>query len=167
MKSKFDLLRETLEGMAEKGGVEFYLSPSTKSEIRPAYSNTAQNVAEDLLDLFPEEDSENVRAYRSLIFLSRYLKENDLDDDYFIDGPTIEEQLHRLRPKIEDRAHDDVVNRIEVDQNDMGLGRGAGEKVITDPVSKISRKVSQEYQRAGGMDSMVRNTAHEILEAPL
>lgn len=163
MNSKFEILRQVLEGVEKTGKI----GTGTQSVSHAV----AQEVASDLLKMFPEEDSEHVKAYRSLLYLVDYLNENQFEgvEAYHIDTPTVQEQLHRIRGEVEKDAIDDIVERFEVDSthtNSLG-DRRIDNTTITDPVSKIQTNVSTAPKGSEMLKQRKEMTAWEVLEAPL
>lgn len=168
MNHQADILRKTLEGLSEKGAVSHYFGHEI-SEIGLTHGSAGREIADQLLNHFPEEDSEDVKAYRALVTLVRYLETSDLETGHFVDDYTIEEQLCRLRPKIGDQAEDDIFERLEVDECEISPGVGT-KKSIHDPISKLSYELSitAEMERAGDpTDGRKQHFAREILEKPL
>lgn len=165
MNSQIELLRKSLEGMADSGSNSYHLFGFGDVEMTPTTGKYTKEAAKNILHKFPEEDSDHVKAYRSLVFLSRYLAENDFEDDYFVDQYTIEEQLGRVRHKIADDAHSDILSRLEIDSEDNWSDYQNTH--IHDPVSKAHCQVSNAAKRDSMIEQRAEQTAHEILEAPL
>ena len=167
MNSQADILRQTLEDMANDGNSQFQMFGFERTDVGVSEQKATKIAAKNILEQFPEEDSEHVKAYRALVFLSRYLAENDFEDDYFVDQYTIEEQLGRVRHTIADEARSDILRRLEIDQDEFG-GSEIQNPYIHDPVSKAHVQVSSTARQMDGMiDHRAEETAHEILEAPL
>lgn len=125
-----------------------------------------QTKLEAVLEILPEEDTENVKAYQSLMFLVDYLEDRDYDEpDQFADPDPIH-QLLRLRPEIEDDAIGDITDRLVVEEDDGRPFSSVNTKTLKDPVSKGHQRISNAGA-VGGQDVVKHHLAHSILEAPL
>ncbi len=146
MNSQVDFLKKRLESLT---GTPF---------------NSESRVAEELLREFPEEDTENVKAYRAAETLLDYFETNDLDDEYDQQSIPLNEQLLRISNQIREDAREDVVDRLEIDKTKAPFDAYVGDTVMTDPVSKMQFHISGMNRNPEGMANYY---AREILEAPL
>lgn len=161
MNSQVKILHETLEALSEEGLVRYYFTLNNQTEIGPG----GRRVAEELLENFPKEDSENVKAYRSLMFLIDYLEGEDLETGYHVDDYTIKEQLLRLRGKIEEKALHDIVERLEIDSEVLRFADNMEQTQIHDPVTNLSQRASN--LRVESKDLKFQHFAQEVLECPI
>jgi len=171
MNSKFEILRKVLKGVEKTGKVESGSYNGERKMLSPAYPSVAQEVASDLLEIFPEEDSEHVKAYRALYYLIDYLDEHQFEgvEGCHIDKYQVQDHLHRMGSRTQEDAIEDVLKRLEVDTTKRSFGSSTrfDETTIHDPVSKVNRTVSQAGVEHGMLDKTVETTAQEVLEAPL
>ncbi len=165
MNSQIEILRETLEGMAKYGSAEFHLVGVSDSRVNPAYRGTAKEVAEDLLEMFPEEDSEHVKAFRAAEYLIDYLDDNPVEEPEYGIEKTLEHRLFDLRTKAEKPAVEDIRDRLEVDSEEMKFGGGMDRTTIHDPVSKLTTQVTDtDFSTGNFLENRTRYAAHDVLK---
>lgn len=120
-----------------------------------------------LLEVLPEEDTDHVKAYRSLMFLVDYLESHDHEKQEHFSDPDPVHQLLRLRPKIEDRAIDNITDRLVVKKDGGDPFGSVDTKTLKDPVSKGQQRISNAAGVGGEVDARTHHLARSILEAPL
>lgn len=162
MNHQTDIFRKTLESIANNGAVEYRYGTTDHFTIEPSYRGQAKQLAQEFLDNFPEEGSENVRAYRAIMYLIEFLDRNDIDEPEF-GGETTIQRLYYLRQQVKLDAEKDIQERLMFEERDT-LFDDMTDAVIHDPTSKYTRKVSSMYEDD---EEMKRLTAREVLEDPL
>jgi hypothetical protein len=126
-----------------------------------------QSKLEAVLEMLPEEDTDHVKAYRSLMFLIEYLEDYDYEEPDQFGNPDPVHQLLSLRPEIQDKAQKDVIQRIEINEKpESGFGLGPAMK-IKDPVSKIHQNITKEQKQHDLVEKNVDHLSRTVLEAPL
>lgn len=164
MNSQIELLRKTLERLAKDGAVKHNLRDGSAQDIRTSYGPTARSIAENLLEQFPEEDSENVQAVRAAYTLIDYIDSNGVDQPDPGMGRPLDALLFSLINDVQPQAQEDIQERLLVEENTNGIRSNDG-VVIRDPVSKITQRAIAFEEN--GLDVMVRKKqmAANILRA--
>jgi hypothetical protein len=141
MNSQIDIFKKKLEEIANHGRYKFRTGRSSiTDEFNPGYSSVAVEVAEDLLENFPEEDNRHTKAYRAAMFLLGYIDEENLERDDLMTDLPLERELLRVRSHAEPKATEKIVARLEEDKvQDELLGPSY---VIHDPISKMNQEIS-------------------------
>lgn len=126
-----------------------------------------QSKLEAVLEMLPEEDTEDVKAYRSLMFLVDHLEDRDYDEPEQFGNSDPIHQLLRLRPDIEDDAIGDITDRLVVEEDDDSPFGSVDMKTLKDPVSKGQQRISNAAGVGDQVDARTHHLARSILEAPL
>jgi hypothetical protein len=164
MNTQAELIRETLEKLSSSGSVEIYHGEGYEDRFSFGDDYKTRKIAEGILDSFPEEDSQSVKAFRALEFFLRYFNQRDFEHSDFFDESVMSQHLTRIQGEIEQEALEDIKNRLDKSENPTPFGEGES-RVLHDPISKISSQITRpEMYSEEQHKEMI---SHEILQAPL
>jgi hypothetical protein len=110
-------------------------------------------VAARLLKELPEPEADCVREYRA----AKTLLDGDIElEERYRGAEDPEQVLYRLHNKKRQEAIETVMERLEVEETDRGV-------IVSDPISKMKRRVATSEDWAGDMDIHKQTMAEEII----